>query len=182
MRPTFTKLHHSINQSQYPMLSRLAWDYLAIQGSSVASEGSFQAVASQILCTETVWIHSCLGECRSSNMLTNLTWLMHMLMLGCSWSTRNNSDLIDRELTVYEKEKESSVHPVRTKNWTELNGSEPVHSCSVRFSVGFSKIIKSSVRSSAKMAENQTEQNFSNPTDHNFGHVGVMVRIESMKQ
>ena len=39
MRPTFTKLHLSIIQSS----TQLAWDYLAIQGSSVASERSFSS-------------------------------------------------------------------------------------------------------------------------------------------
>ncbi|KAF8232765.1 hypothetical protein L208DRAFT_923721 [Tricholoma matsutake] len=41
----------------------------------------FRVVASQILCTEMVWIHSCLGGCRSSNMPTNLTLLMLVLMM-----------------------------------------------------------------------------------------------------
>src|SRR5882724_7964561 len=73
MRPTFTKLHHSIIKSSPQHchdLHRIIWPSKALLW---PPKDHFQAVASQILCTETVWIHSCLGECRSSNMPTNLT-------------------------------------------------------------------------------------------------------------
>jgi len=73
MRPTFTKLHHSIIQSSTQCchdLHGIIWPSKALLW---PLKDHFQAVASQILCTETIWIHSCLGECRSSNMPTNLT-------------------------------------------------------------------------------------------------------------
>jgi hypothetical protein len=81
MRPTFTKVHLSI----IPSSTLLCHDLHAIIWPSKAllwpQKDPFQVVASQILCTETVWIHSCLEECRSSNMPTNLTSLMLVLML-----------------------------------------------------------------------------------------------------
>jgi hypothetical protein len=81
VRSTFTNLHLSIIQSSIlscHSLHVIIWQFKALLW---PQKDPFQVVASQILYTETVWIHFYLEECRSSNMPINLTLLMLMLML-----------------------------------------------------------------------------------------------------